>query len=98
MPSGVFLEAAVGLGVLPQVLWTSAIGSKKARIAATGLRPPSERTKDLIFLRGLMEARRIRPVIDRCCPFERIAEAHQYVDKGHKKGNVVVTLERPDGT
>lgn len=90
---GVFLEAGIGLTILPHVLWTSKFGSKKAMIAATGLRPASERTKDLSFLKALMEADSIKPVIDRRYSLEQIAEAHRYVDTRHKKGNVVLTLE-----
>lgn len=51
-----------------------------------------EDIEDLIFLNNLIENENIKPVIDRYYPFKKIAEAHQYVEKGHKKGNVVISL------
>ena len=86
-PHGVFLQNIMGFTGMVGILWTSIAGGQKLK-GGVAMENPAR----MSFIADLVAAGKLKPVVDRSFPLERIAEAFKHVERGHKKGNVVITV------
>lgn len=83
-----FTTPALMFQVMALGAWTSRTGSKKIAIMLAKVNQ-----EDLLFLKELMEAEKVKPVIDRCYPLHEVAEAVAYLEEGHARGKVVIRVK-----
>ena len=89
---GVFLTPVLTMGVLGQMLLSGMFGKKKLKFAATGLRKKGLRMRDLKRVQEFLADGTLKTVIDRTYSLDQIREAHQFVDQGRKRGNVILSI------
>jgi NADPH:quinone reductase-like Zn-dependent oxidoreductase len=85
--NGYLLMANPGFLQIVRARWAARGSKKRVSFAAS-----SGSSEDLVYLRGLIEEERLRPVTDRRFPLEQMAEAHRYAETGQKSGNIVVIV------
>lgn len=90
--NGIYLTTFPTAGVLLRGIFQSKKKGKRALFKAAGLTPPADKKQNLEFLMELLSNKKLKTVIDREYPLKDIAEAHRYVEQGHKKGNVLLNI------
>ncbi len=89
---GVYLSAVMSPTLLRELLCSRLFSRKKAITSATGLLPVKVRLAYFLELKDLLKTGKLKSVIDRQMPLDKMADAHRYVEEGHKRGNLIITL------
>lgn len=89
---GIYLSSVISIPLLLQMMGTSLFGKKKVKSSSTGMLPVKVRLNYLLELKELLKAEKIKTVIDNSYPLSQMGDAHKYVEKGHKKGNIIINI------
>ena len=91
-PKGIYVQTGGSMAQMSQAMlqgpWISMTGSQK--MGNMGVAKPNK--KDLVTIKELLEAGKVKPVIDRCYPFDQVTDAIRYLEEGHAQGKVVITV------
>lgn len=90
--NGIYLPTVFGFKVMIQMLMYSIIGGKKIKSSSTGLLPVKKRLMYFEEIKDLLKTGKIKTVIDKEYTLSEMSEAHFYVEKGHKRGNVIINI------
>lgn len=89
---GIYLSSVLSMSLLLQMIKTSWFGKKKVKSSSTGMLPAKKRLDYFLEIREMLKTEKVKTVIDTTYSLSEMPDAHKYVEKGHKKGNVIISI------